>query len=195
MPVRIESDHVVVSRNQNAGCIGHSSNLFVPTFSSLAADDIVFNSHFNKSSFLERVDSFLNISTDAKLRGIRAKIEPKCDVIYFPIDFGHFPRRVYVDDAAVPLHLVWPHRWEHDKNCHLLADALTELEGWGIDFRVSITGENFAEVPDCFAQLKEKLGSKIINFGFLSKRDYISCLLDADVVISTADHEFYGVSM
>lgn len=141
------------------------------------------------------MDTFLNISTDAKLRGFRGKIEPKCDVIYFPIDFGTFPRRAYTDDAAVPLHFVWPHRWEHDKNYQLLADALTELDGREIDFRVSIVGENFSEVPHCFGQLKEKLGAKIINFGYLAKTDYINCLLNGDVVISTADHEFYGVSM
>lgn len=93
------------------------------------------------------------------------------------------------------LHLVWPHRWEHDKNPQLLASTLIELDRRQIPFKLSITGEQFETYPTCFDEIKEKLAHKLRYFGYLSRNDYLKCLNDADVVISTANHEFYGVSM
>lgn len=93
------------------------------------------------------------------------------------------------------LHLVWPHRWEHDKNPQLLANTLIELNQRQIPFTVSIIGEFFETHPPCFDEMQTKLESKIRHFGYLSREDYLNCLTEADIVISTADHEFYGVSM
>lgn len=103
-------------------------------------------------------------------------------------------KRPIKEDSEV-LHLVWPHRWEHDKNPQLLANALIELHQRDIFFTVSIVGEQFQTYPSCFDEMKEKLTGKLKHFGYLSRGDYLECLAEADIVISTADHEFYGVSM
>lgn len=161
---------------------------------SLSADNIVFNSNFNKTSFLSSITPFLNIQSDFKLKQIKEKIEPKCEVIYFPIKFHRMPKRNEENYNTV-LHLIWPHRWEHDKNPQLLTETLLELHKRQIPFQASIIGENFQTIPECFDGLKEKLGEKLINFGFLSSEEYLKCLLSGDIVISTAGHEFYGVSM
>lgn len=93
------------------------------------------------------------------------------------------------------IHLIWPHRWEHDKNPQLLTETLLELNKRQVDFKISIIGEQFQTMPDCFEGIREKLGSKLINFGYLSREEYFNVLLKGDIVISTAGHEFYGVSM
>lgn len=105
------------------------------------------------------------------------------------------PNKLTEKDDLKILHLVWPHRWEHDKNPQLLADALIELNSRGILFNVSIVGEQFQTYPSCFDEIKEKLSGKLKHFGYLSREDYLKCLAESDIVISTADHEFYGVSM
>lgn len=163
-------------------------------FFSLSADVLIFNSNFNKTSFLNSINPFLNIQPDIKLKQIREKIEPKCEVIYYPIKFHQMPKRNEENYNSM-LHLVWPHRWEHDKNPQLLTETLLELNKRQISFKVSIIGENFQTIPECFDGIQEKLGDKLVNFGFLNRDDYIKCLLNGDIVISTAGHEFYGVSM
>lgn len=105
------------------------------------------------------------------------------------------PNRQPRVDESDEVHFVWPHRWEHDKNPELLAKAFIELDAQNLPFTLSMVGEQFQTHPSCFDEIKEKLGHKIRHFGYLSRADYLRCLCEADVVISTAHHEFYGVSM
>uniref|UniRef100_A0A1B0D5S7 tRNA-queuosine alpha-mannosyltransferase n=1 Tax=Phlebotomus papatasi TaxID=29031 RepID=A0A1B0D5S7_PHLPP len=160
----------------------------------LAADEIIFNSYFNRSSFLDNINPILNIQPDLKLKSIREKIEPKCEVIYFPVKFHRMPQQRPPSDERI-LHLIWPHRWEHDKNPQLLTETLIELNKRQVNFKASILGENFQTIPDCFEDIQAKLGEKLINFGHLDREKYFQTLLTGDIVISTAGHEFYGVSM
>lgn len=104
------------------------------------------------------------------------------------------PMRTGRVDADV-LHLIWPHRWEHDKDPKSFADALIELCERRIPFKVSIIGEQFQERPECFETIRDTLGDRLINFGYLNRDQYYECLLSGDIVVSTANHEFYGVSM
>lgn len=166
----------------------------------LAADEVLFNSTFNMTSFLNNINSFLNIQSDFKPRNLKEKILAKSQVLYFPIQFQYMPQRsggvVVENGGSKVLHLVWPHRWEHDKNPQLLTNVLQELNKRQMDFKISILGRNSQAFPDCFNGLKAELGDKLVDFGFLAtKEEYFRCLLHADVVISTAGHEFYGVSM
>lgn len=50
--------------------------------------------------------------------------------------------------------------------------------------------------PECFETARQLFGPKIKNWGFLpSKEDYYQVLQQADICVSTANHEFCGVSM
>ena len=55
---------------------------------------------------------------------------------------------------------------------------------------------NFKEQPVCFEVGQKLFEDKIVNWGFLpSKEDYYRVLKSADICVSTATHEFCGVSM
>lgn len=74
--------------------------------------------------------------------------------------------------------------------------VMLKLHEDGHQFVLSMLGEVYSEVPEIIKTLKQTLADKISVFGFLpSKEDYYKLLCQADVVVSTAKHEFYGVSM
>uniref|UniRef100_A0A6I8PDW3 tRNA-queuosine alpha-mannosyltransferase n=1 Tax=Ornithorhynchus anatinus TaxID=9258 RepID=A0A6I8PDW3_ORNAN len=145
--------------------------------SCLVADAVVFNSAFNMESFLASMGTFTKLIPDHRPEGLEDAIRPKCRVLHFPIRFPDVSR-------------------EHDKGPELFFKTLLRLKEAGLTFHVSVLGETFSDVPDIFSEAKEALGSLVLHWGYLTSRDdYFRALCMADVVISTAKHEFFGVAM
>jgi len=94
------------------------------------------------------------------------------------------------------LHILWVGRWEHDKDPDGFFAALKKLKKRGVRFRLSVLGESFERVPDCFATAKKRFADEIVRWGYQDTRaDYEAALRDADVVVSTARHEFFGIAI
>ncbi|XP_065295956.1 tRNA-queuosine alpha-mannosyltransferase isoform X2 [Dermacentor albipictus] len=164
--------------------------------SCLVADVVLFNSHFNRDSFLSAVEPFLNrVPGAGRLGPLRCRLEAKARVLPFPVDVPPWAPSPCRDPAA-PLHIVWPHRWEHDKGPEEFVQALLELHRLDMCFHVSFLGQKFDELPSSLVGVREQLGDRIRQWGPLPDRDqYLALLREADVVVSTAHHEFYGVAM
>ena len=91
---------------------------------------------------------------------------------------------------------MWNQRWEYDKQPGRFFDLLYALQAEGVPFRVAVAGENFRNVPDEFLAARARLGEAVVHWGFLPDRAaYLALLGQADLVISTALHEFFGISV
>lgn len=167
--------------------------------SCMVADIVVFNSKFNQDSFLSSIKTFLNLMPDFKPESnIAAVIKPKCKVLYYPITvpvLQGFDREEKKQKTG-PLHIVWAHRWEHDKNPTALFETLRSLKNEGQDFKISVLGQGFTDIPEVFEEGKLELIDHILHWGYQeTKDDFLRVLRQADVAVSTANHEFFGVSM
>ena len=99
-----------------------------------------------------------------------------------------------------PLRIVWVSRWEHDKRPEVFFAALDRLADSGVPFEISVLGERYAAAPACFAAARERLdacpGVRVRQWEFLESRsEYRAELAAADVVVSTAGHEFFGLAV
>ncbi len=158
----------------------------------LAAGEVWFNSAFHRDAFLEALPRMLKRMPDhqplAAVHGIRGRSRIQPQGIAPMAERG--PRR------PGPLRILWAARWEFDKNPETLFEALELARRQGADFRLSVLGERFRRVPEIFAVARESFSGHIDRWGYLPSRgDYEEALLDSDVVVSTAHHEFFGVGV
>lgn len=131
---------------------------------------------------------------DSRPANVRIQIEEKSHVLYYPVEF---PKNIRINHhPSDTLHIVWPHRWEFDKNPDDFFKVLLELKDYGLKFQVSVLGQSFTEKPPIFSTILEKLKGELLHCGYATnKNDYYQILNSAAVVVSTATHEFFGVSM
>ena len=160
--------------------------------SALAADAVWFNSQFHMDSFLEALVKFLKSMPDyqplQEIENIRARS------LVFPPGIGDFRDRP--SRKACPLHILWAARWEHDKNPEDFFEALRILKKNDIRFKISVIGQSFRDRPEVFEKAKQYFHEHIVDWGYQkNRRQYERVLSRADVIVSTAKHEFFGITV
>lgn len=163
--------------------------------SALAADAVWFNSDFHRREFLGALRAGMKRMPDFQPVRRVDEIEAKSAVMWPGVELERTAERSGKGQDGEPLHLLWAARWEHDKNPAMFFAALDELVRRGVKFRVSVIGESFREVPEVFDRAKQRFADRIVRWGYQpSRADYESALAEADVFVSTADHEFFGMA-
>ncbi len=158
--------------------------------SALAADAVWFNSAFHRDEFLDALDAFLKRMPDHHPSGATQIIRNKARV--HPPGVATTPQRK--GRKPGPPRILWAARWEHDKNPEDFFEAMALLRQRDITFRISVIGEQFRETPRVFAEARRDFADCIDHWGYQENRtDYEEALLQADVFVSTAKHEFFGM--
>jgi len=158
----------------------------------LAANQVWFNSAFHQTMFLDALAEFLSRMPDFNSRERIEEIRLKS--LVYPQGIAE-PRTV-AQRRSGPPRILWVARWEHDKNPGLFFDALCRLQAESFDFSVSVIGEQFSTVPLEFEQARTRLADRIDRWGYQpSREEYELTLAEADIVVSTANHEFFGVGI
>lgn len=161
----------------------------------IVSDGVAFNSAYNMKSFLGHSGSYVKKAADMCIRDCHTDVAAKSVVLHPGMDYRHIDEADEVARESVPV-IVWNHRWEHDKNPEEFFRVLRSLKEKGTSFKLILLGQSFKNQPECFLLAKEYFADHLIHSGYAeSRRDYAMLLRHADIVVSTAVHEFFGISV
>lgn len=161
----------------------------VQLYAALAADRVLFNSGYNRQTFMEGVDALLDRMPDHVPSGVCRRIAAKSGLLPVPID------PIRPADTKDPKLIAWNHRWEYDKNPDLFADAMIALAGRDIEFQLALLGQRHRNTPGALARLREALPDRIVADGALPADEYRAVVARAGIAVSTAVHEFQGLGV
>ena len=169
--------------------------------SALSADTCLFNSEWTMQTFLDEIPGFLRKFPDHHPKGVTEAIERKSSVLAPPFDPAPFDEAIGEEGVTVTprgerVRIVWPHRWEHDKDPDAFFAAVFALASEGLDFEVAVAGQAFRDVPESITSASESLGDRLVHVGAPSTREeYATLLAGSDIAVSTARNEFFGLAM
>ena len=176
----------------------------VPLYSALCADAIVFNSNYNRSTFLQGTRELLKKLPDQLPPELLEKIE-KSEIL--PVPLEEFPSEpvtsAMLERPKQILDVVWNHRWEYDKGPKLLLCLAQAILAQQLPIRLHVVGQQFRSSPAEFEKIATLLEQHAADlsidqgsFGFVEKRErYIYLLKNCEVVLSTALHDFQGLAI
>ena len=174
----------------------------VSLYSALAADVLAFNSAYNRDTFIAGVAALLKRLPDRVPPGIPTLLQDKAVVLPVPVVLapavaaGAAWPGAAGGAGARPVRLLWSGRFEHDKGGEGLLRLLCELEQEGPEFELAVTGQQFREVPAAFRQIERKFSHRLVQFGHVDSPEALQGLRrGADIVLSTALHEFQGLAV
>lgn len=161
----------------------------VQIYAGLAADRLLFNSAWNRDSYLAGVPELLSRMPDRVPAGIEQRLREKSALL--PVGVDPVAPATEKDRRLI----LWNHRWEYDKRPELFAEAVIDLAERGIDFRLALLGARGHQPVAALERLRARLPDRIVADGFPPRDEYKALLARAGVVVSTAAHEFQGLSM
>ncbi len=173
---------------------------FINYASMLAADQVWFNSRFHRDSFFDALPNFLKHFPDYNELNTIADLRRKSTVMPVGIDLGRLDLQEHERAAAQaraevgPL-ILWNQRWEYDKAPGAFFAALDTLASEGVPFRAALCGQQFGKLPTSFTEGIASLGKRLVHCGYAEPGVYARLLWEADIVVSTAVHEFFGISI
>jgi len=162
--------------------------------SALAATLCMFNTSYTRDTFLEGIEPFIRAFPDHRPTGLAEQIRAKSIVIPPPFDPQPFDAAGL--ERGVRPRIVWPHRWEHDKDPDRFLEAISQLAAEDLDFEVALAGQAFRDIPESISRAREVLGERLVHIGQPDGRDeYARLLRSSDIAVSTARNEFFGLAM
>ena len=170
---------------------------YINYLSCLAADQVVFNTEFHYKEFIHALPGLLRVFPDYTHLHTVSEIRAKSKVIHLGMDLQSHAQYAQTElrNDSPPI-VLWNQRWEYDKNPEAFFRLMNRLDDSGCRFRLILAGKRFEEQPSEFDIAFERYAERILHYGYAENFEEYSRLLHrADIVVSTAIHEFFGIAM
>lgn len=172
---------------------------FLNVTGALLADAVWFNSAYHRTLFLEALPGFMSAFPAPRPVDSVRRIADKSRVMPIGIEDdirweagSQRPDRF----GPGPPVVVWNHRWEYDKGPAAFLACLDAAVAEGAEFRLAVMGQRFDQVPDAFAEMKERHAQRIEVWGHVDSRaEYVEVLQSSHLALVTAHHDFFGISV
>ena len=161
----------------------------VQLYGAIAANRLVFNSNYNRQSFLSGIDKLLNMLPDEVPNNVTGDLKSKSQIL--PVAIKPMQNK----QNKISNLILWNHRWEYDKAPEVFVDALIKLNNKGIDFKLALLGERAKKTPPALLKIENNLHDKIIINEKVNSEKYQHYLSQSSIVVSTAIHEFQGLAI
>lgn len=157
------------------------------------ADEAWFNSRYHLETFWSAATSS---EAPRRVRDLahrlRPAFEPKCRVIYPPVSIDSAARNCM--PAQATRRLLWNARWELDKRPDRFVQLLDMLTAAGHEFDLLLLGTGNTDTQHVAADLGAHMHGTSLPGHLADRSAYEAALSSTDIFVSTADHEFFGVS-
>lgn len=163
--------------------------------SMLCADRVFFNSHYHLEDWFDALPRCLKHFPDFTHLHRIPEVRRKSAVLPVGIDLARLEEPLIPAPAAAPPLILWNQRWEYDKDPATFFGALYALDDAQLPFRVALAGANERQQPEEFETARARLGQRVIHYGRADATTYARLLNQADIVVSTARHEFFGIAI
>jgi glycosyltransferase involved in cell wall biosynthesis len=171
--------------------------------SMLAADRVLFNSHYHLADWFDELTRLLKHFPDHTHTHRMAEVQAKSEVLPVgcnlrrldPTSNLQLPTsNIQHPIPGTPL-ILWNQRWEYDKDPNTFFRALYALAEEGLDFQVVLAGKSYRQTAPEFEAARERLGARVAHFGHAGEVQYAALLRQSNLVVSTAIHEFFGIAV
>lgn len=159
--------------------------------SQLAADEVWFNSAYNRDSWLAKLPRFMERFADFQGREHFPEIERRSIVMPVGLDLPRPTPKLVQGERPT---LLWNQRWEWDKGTDTFVKLLKILGPEAL-FDAVLLGETPLGEDELRRQAREILGSRLLHEGWCPREQYLMWLDSAEFTISTSRHEFFGISV
>jgi len=194
-PWQEDGDDTKLKRDVHYGMMNYNS--------ALSADFVLFNSQYNRETFLTELDHILAKMPDYHHLDSIDEINKKSTILPIGLEAPTSLSKEYIEavrkkyalsTSYLPL-ILWNHRLDHDKNPELFLRTLIQLKNEGYAFHLAFLGEMNHRNLNKYGYLLEELKDETVAIGFLEKNDYVAFLHLADILPVTSNHDFFGISV
>ena len=159
--------------------------------SQLTCDQIWFNSEHNRASWFAQLPKFLAAFPDHQELGRLRDLDRKSKVMPVGLELPPCPPKL--EEPSRPI-LLWNQRWEWEKGIDRFSEFIRKF-GPEAAFDVVLLGPSPGPQEPTRKALEEFLGPRLLHSGWCDRPNYQRWLQKASFTVSTARHEFFGISL